>query len=794
MSESDAEILELIEQGSFSYAQQLLSRKLKKFPARSYYHALNNHLAYSRGAVREALKANTELLQKVPSDPDTLRLLNEFFTKVGYEKEANLVYENAIKKYPSSQLILEWFKNSINKFDLKLYQRILMLLQKHEKSNRSFAFWAAIGCYTLANHLESEQGKPQLFTSLGIKLLEGLLPSTNDQELFVQVKLMEQAGDEKGIKDLIEQFLNSKTINLDLQLIYLDCLENLQSWEALYNHSKELILVKNFNDFDTWKLLIRSSKEIGKQFSEIEPIIHSSTVSRNASLSLIELCLAYDQNLFPYVQSYYLKFRGKVCCFNDLKIYSLKFDKDEVLSFITTNLIEDSNNPLSELINQVNIQKFSYFLSDMTDLQGFVSKNWNIYNKYHNLLINKPEFDSYPANELIMMNIVTSLQEKDTVNSVFRAIIVLQKILSVDPNDPRARLLLLKLLSSFSFPSISLYNYEALKIKMVQHDTLGHYIQLTPSVSSLNYLLKIYRFYLTAEQEIHESIIGGFEKGAFTKIEGFCSFGRRIRFSFSKFQLILDILKISKITKSTQYITYFTKIIKDYEFCLLDESLELYDNRDFKTVWKFGLNKEYDLYSINKPKSKEFIHLNLIRQLLIIEGDKAKAAKMIKIFNKFLSNNVLLNQLDAFENWIYKIYLNLFKLTKLEPTKETDSISNFLNKNLKLSKIQSILITDNSLSNTFMSNLSSMIELIGDIKYLTRGTKDSHKNIQALRDHLIKDIKQLDFKSLRLQHLKHIKESLVFQEEESIDKMFIDRCFESFEESLDQFFDVSKFL
>lgn len=685
MSDSDNSILSAIELGQYSYAQGLLSRKLKKFPNKSYYWAMNCYLLVCLGKVDQALEQSNTLKQKVPSDPHALELLQKVYELLQKPKDANLIYENAVKKYPSADLIDCWFNMAVNKGDIRVMQKAALAFQKHKKDDRAASFRAAFCCLNPArsNVCQVSQQEATLFASIGEKLLEPYeLATASTQELFVYCSLLKVNSKHEAICKSIEAYKG--TMDLDLQLIYLDALENLETWEGLYKYAKNLLFEVNFNDFDTWRYLIRAAKKQGTDYSKCQETISLyKPATRNSQLAAIEAAKVYDQPMDSLILDYYNNFSGKLCCYPDIISYTATPFIDTVKE-LTISVLKGDATDIKSLIKLVNNQKFVQRWDTSLEESEFVTANWAIYHKFSALLKQKVETDAYPANELILMNIALSLKDSSLPNIVGN-IITLEHLLESDPQDFKLRLLLTHLYSSISCSSLAVHNYNKLKIKMFQHESLSHVIvdSMTPTKANLQELVNIYRFYLTSEGELSDSIPAAFTNGIYNKLESFILFAIKLRESLSRNVLLLQIIKFSRILNDHLYLNYFSRIVKDQEYQICEDTLQVRDNRDYSTLWAFGTHEKKNTSII---RGKEFVQLQYVKELLILENNYTATQKLIKLFNKLMSSKETANQLTAHEQWILKLLLTLFKLYRQPPSKEADSLVNFLVKNLKLDR------------------------------------------------------------------------------------------------------------
>lgn len=702
-SNSDNEIIELIDQGNYNYAQTLLAKKIAKFPQKSLYYALQNKIFLKMGQKDLAIKKNIDLMNKVPSDPLTIEIMSEFFEEIGREKESSLVYENAIKKYPVSaeNLCMNWFENSIAKKDFKLFNRIFMYLNKNKKS-RLYTLWYAFSFHLLLK--EGDNEKEKLYTSLGKKLLEGLQPFENVQEVYTYTLFLNS----KEVEHVLQGI--EMPLDLELKLLYMRSMEENESFTQLHKYAEELLFKDNFDDFDTWKLWIKSGQRIGKTFEELNNKVTDST--RNSLLLKIELDRLYGKNIDNSIQKYYNKFNNKLCCHPDLSQYDLP------VSFV--DQLKECTPDNAQLITIVNNRKFLN-----------TKDNWDVYEKYS--VSQGAEFDNNPVNELTLRSILADLDGSN--ESIIQSIIIINELLKQDKYNYRLKLWLMKLYSRLNTGDLIFPIYNGLKIKMVQHETLNHYLtHVGPSKDGLKGFVDVFRFYLTSKEEMKYTIRQGFENGVFNKLESFINFGKRIENSISLNFTISKVLQTSLITGDEGYLNYFINYLLDNENLIVSEYT---DNRDFKSEWN-GLENT-GILSISLKDNT--IKLKLLIYLIIFHpGD---SSKLFKLYNKITSNE----KLTAFDNLLFRLYFNLLKITKIATLnpQESQSLFNYIQKNLKIDKLK-ILIPENLLSSELNENLANLVEFTKVVKLLAK------RRSTATLNQLLVQIKPLskEFKDLKL--------------------------------------------
>ncbi|RLV91248.1 N-terminal acetyltransferase B complex subunit MDM20 [Spathaspora sp. JA1] len=767
-TDTDLEILDLIDRGSYGYAKTLLAKKVAKYPQKLGYQALQNKILYASGQQELAIKNNVNLLGKLPNDPFSIEALRDFFVEAGMEREANLVYENAIKKYPisSTQLSITWWETSIEKFDVKLFNKIFMYLYKNDKSSRLYTFWYSFSFYLLvaqANNLSDKE--ITLYKSLGKKIIHELTPFENTQELYVYVNFLLLEGDYSGIEDSI----NSAGFNLDLdlKLIYLDALKQNSNWGKLYAYCQDLLLNQKFNDFDCWKLYILACTKSSVKYEDLNGILSVYPFSRNSLLAQIELAKAYpdkQEEVTNKIDQYYDKLNHKLCCYFDLVNFVDDFASSpsflDRIESTTQEILQSNPTDVNQLTRLINNQKFILLLETPgIDFEAdFLTLNWKIYQIYKdNTSIQGGEFDNNPLNELNLISIILDLSRKPSSKNIIKNIGIINWLLQQDKYNHKLKLWLIKLYSQLnSFNSI-LPVYQDLKIKMTQHETLNHYLtNINPSKQNLDQLVDIYRFYLTSKEEIKSGIIQGFNSGVFNKLESFLNFGKRLNNSISLNFIISKILQFSLVVGDAGYLNYFINYLKKNSSLITSE--EFYDNRDFTSEWKLGLNREnYDLLKIPLDCESE-IKLKLLVYSILFEENPIQIQKLLKSYNKILSNAKISS---PFDNLLFKLYFNFVKIVKSKlNNQEAQSLFNFIQKNLKFEKLKLVLIPQDLLSSELNQNLTNLAEFLKIIQQqrLRKSNLTIIDQLISTFKCLIQEIKQLNLVSKQLEQI----DSMVF--------------------------------
>lgn len=733
----DDEILDAIREGRFAAVKRELASKLKRFPNKSYYWALHCYYLWATGDLQSAEKESNTLKLKTPSDPAALEILSEVYVKLGKPQVSLEIWSNAVKKYPSTDLILKWFNRGLQAFDTRNMQKASMILQKHAKSKREYGVWAALCNFLLSREL-TEEKEQTLHLALALELIEKAQPLQSNEEIFVLVSVLSAKHDFDKIKEIIRPL---EYRELELTLIYLDALDKVENWELLASESRKLLFESKFDDFNTWRYLIRASKNLGVPYSEILNLIEFGT--RNSYVANIELSKVYEFELPQAIEKYYAKFSSKPCCPIDLSNYEIPDEFHEKIFSESEELLKSEKLDGKQAILLTNIEKLKNLKnpSHMIDWSKFL------------------KFTTPELSDLYLIHILKDLKLKWSPQLIVRHIPQLEHFSKIDPENFRVKMWLLNLYGAIGATSLSLKLYKDLKIKMIQHDLYLYKLHLTPSIGNLNEFVQIYRFYLTSDDEVSACIDGVFEKELYSKAEDFLKFGNRLANSISRHTVILQILRMSRILHN-DYHNYFFRLTKEIKDTILSKDFKLVDNREFKTEYKFGLElPNLPFQDSDRAKGTEYVQLQYLKELIIPEKDDAEIKKLMRLFNRWMGTPTYTKQLSPSEHHIFKLYLSLFKAAKIAGT-DRDLEINYLKKNLDFAKVKlSFLDKTSPLNTEYTEILNNLWEIAGVIRIILR---DSVLVAIALK--LERDLQIYTPVSEQLSALKSIRESLEFPE------------------------------
>ncbi|CAK9438716.1 uncharacterized protein LODBEIA_P29400 [Lodderomyces beijingensis] len=732
-SESDNEIIEYIDRGHYHYAQTLLQQKSKRFPQRPLYPILQNKILAKTGHQKAAVEKNLSILQSCPNDIDSIVQLSNFFSELEMEKEANACFENAIKRFPTKagDLGMIWFENCVETLDVNKLNRIFSHLNKSNKQEAKYCYWYAFSFYLMvAQNTADDESKSKLFRMFGKKLIEGIQeahPFANCSELYVYTRFLLLEKDYQAIQSILSEV--KFPLDLELQILYLESMRENESWHKLYSHATKLLLDDKFDDYDTWILWINAGKNVGKDYAELRSKLGGGGDGggRNESLVKIELALLFDKDPTSEIGEYYDNFNGKMCCYNDLSKYNLSKQMKEQIRSRTKSILASDSKDSKQVITLVNNQR----LHPTVD-------NWEIFNAYTDFSSSKSEFDNNPLNELTLVSIITDLSKTDSskgnsdyYQTIIKNIAIITELLKSDKYNYKLNLWAIKLYSQLNTNNAILPIYKAMKIRMVQHETLGYLLNNAPTSdkSTFNELTNVYRFYLTSAQEMNDTVLTGFDEGVYNKLGSFISFGQRLQNSISLNTNVQQNLQAALIQNDTQFADHFIHHIqKNRKKIVLEEYT---DNRDFTSDWNAinisnELQKAKDDQLLRIPVDDVSIKMHLLVYLLINENDEGETLKLLKAFNKITSSGY---RPDPFTSLLWKLYYNIIKIacTKINAN-ETQSLFNFVQKNLKFDKLDPLVVPENVLSYQLNRNLLNFAEFIKVVAALAKRKPSSYLN------------------------------------------------------------------
>ncbi|KAG7750994.1 hypothetical protein KL912_000127 [Ogataea haglerorum] len=660
----DSAIDNAVRAGNLRSALVLVSKKIKEHPNSSYFYALEAEILALSGRRQEAESKANLLMDKLPSDPDALKLLANVFDLCEARQD---VFDKVCKKYPSVDLVYEYFTFSVARGDILGMQKASMLLTravataKQSVDTQLFKFWAATCLMLACRCCALPPSMQKLYPQLGVRLMEQVGLATA-QHVYVYVCLLQLAGRDDDSLKFMENFL-AKENDLELKIIYLKTLDQMNRPEKLFEVCENYLIRLQEDDWDTWKLLIKAARATNK-IDDCRTLI-SSYSSRNTKLAAIEL----DQP--GAIQEYFHCYETKLCCFSDLKPYVHKGVSDEALLKDRFDAFMKLKNPtLENVITAVNLMKFRAL--DARDKQ-FVADCCMLYNKTKFHLDSLEEFDYFPGYEFIILAIEASIEHLDfDLELVYSLVVILEEALFKNKYEFHLKLWLMRLCTIANLQPAADELYSSLKIKFVQHDTLSYLIGTRRSIGA-GPLVEVSRFYThNVQREVPHMIISGFQSIAMNKLQGFVEFYNRLNTSFAKLSTAVELIRAYRLKDDQKSVEEQVSVLRS----LGDQ--EISDNRDFKTFWDCGVHEPLEEVDHKLPQYYSNAHLRLLvlRELLIYDPEsrktKERKKELLELYAKL--------QLSDIEKWSFSVLLQHFDGTEplpLPPKPDTMLSSKF---------------------------------------------------------------------------------------------------------------------
>lgn len=714
MSTGYAIIDSAITASNFSLALKLIDKKISQQPNSSYNHACRCFILAnsalnpeSKTSVDNVLKEALELSSKIPSDPNTLALLETTFELLNYKPKDDL-YEVAIRKYQSHNLAYEWFKKTVDKNDIIGMQKATMALSKAFKPNtengRLIKLWSAAVIVVLINCCKEPTrlgaGKYKLLATLGSKIVENVESDSkqalNAQEMYVKCELLLGKGDTTKCLEELKNFLKKES-DLELRLIYFDQLQKNELWDELYNSCIEYLITIGVDDWDTWKLAIQASKKLGKT-GDITEIINKYKIGRNSQLAKIEVLDSSDvegkkKALINYLNLY----MHKLCCFLDLQNFleNNVLSKEIILSILEDKYIEfDLPSIISrtrkatekDLIILVNYTKVKTLIfPELFKDSKFFSDCCKYFDVTKHLQNKLAEFDYYAGFEFLILAIESFLTIKENeINTeiYINLIIILENSLIRNKYEFHLQLWLAHFYSNTNLSSPLNRIFQTLKIKNLQIDTLSTHF--TNHISTKTYnndiISTCYKFYShNVANELPPMIMSCFEQSTYSKLRGFIEFKTRVENSVTHYYTILQTIQNIRLGQdfdSTHDIfkNYLPKLRNAYNIMLQgsdDVDLKIHDNSDRKILWACGDHAVHNIpqkfveSTYSCLVDTKYIELLILYELIIYD-QHSKAWDDYR--NKFLSITESMNDINALSDVEKSLIVIFKKIIKDETT------------------------------------------------------------------------------------------------------------------------------
>lgn len=721
MSTGNKLIDSALQSHNYNLALKLVEKKIQQQPNASHNLACKCFILANAGlsfdskiTTEEALKETVDLVSKTPSDPATLALLNTTLQLLDYVPKED-VYEAAIRKYQTTGLAYEWFRQTVSENDLIGMQKAAMALSKGFKvdtdNGRMIKLWAAATMVIVTSCCKDNErlakGKDKLLATLGLKIMEtveqGSKKALNAQELFVKCQLLLKKGDVEHSLTELKAFL-AKESDLELLLIYFDELKKNEMWNELYESCINYLVNIGVDDWDTWKLAIMTARKIDK-VGEISQIIATYKVTRNSQLAKIEVVDIEDIGAKKNALENYLSlYMHKLCCFLDLKTFFEKkiLSKSDVLQSLESQLEKHDiqsvlkgerkakENDLNVLVNYIKIKAF--YSPEIFNEKEFFIQCCEYYNLTKSLENKLADFDYFAGFEFIILAIqcyLTLHKDSITTQTFLNLIVILENSLIKNKYEFHLQLWLahMYLNTNMSLPLKRIF--DSLKIKNVQIDTLAPYFinHLSSRTRNDDLISTGVKFYSNnVAMELPPMILSCFESCTFSKLKGFIEFKLRVDNSITRYELLAETIQHSRLNKKTSSVDsitsdYIPMLKCGYRTMILPGTavdLKLHDNIDRTIIWQCGDTKEHQMVkkaidtAFSQIYDVSYVQILILRELIIYDQNSRVWDDYKTRFLALISDT---NNLASFSAIERSILMNFVWLLTESSTNELPQLS-----------------------------------------------------------------------------------------------------------------------
>ncbi|SCU84256.1 LAMI_0C06832g1_1 [Lachancea mirantina] len=587
MSVNQDEVLDAIERSNFKTANQLVAKLVKTAPFATFPKILEQYVKFRQNRKKFSFERGlAPILSGVspPNDANSLHLLHRFLIELGMYGKALDVYARAMQKYPNFEIGYQWFTKSLEDLNFMHLQQSSFQLPRLSTNPRQVYFWnalATVGLVKLRENLLTEQ-KRNLLLQLSYKSLSSVKPFKNNQELIVFCHLCELCGDKS--QEIVEIVLptlcgdNERTsVDLHLKNFIIKHLKVLNDDDRMVYVCQRLLAC--LDDYDLLCEFIKSTKalDLSREIAEQEL---KRRDSRNYRLATFELDLSFDGKISERsLETYLSKFHNKPCCHVDIQRYREFIDDSSLFSVL--ELLPPG------LLHDCNVLKFSG--------EKIVESSIELLIKHESEIKNKLDTD-YSACSYLLLNIIQDLvrDENLTLQNAATAIALLENYQKKDCFNYETRVWLIILYNYVGVPSLALEQYEQLKVKNVQTDTISYLVSSRFSsrfpdknssvLSDFIVGAKVYESAASLPQFIRIA----FERSCFAKVVGMIDLYDKLQRSISRWNDMAESLQLSRLLNDKRgellknmHSTWRALELSNFNAYGATDRLELVDNRDY---------------------------------------------------------------------------------------------------------------------------------------------------------------------------------------------------------------------
>lgn len=699
-------IYEWLDTGNNKKAVQEADKVLRKQSNLHCARVLKGLAQLRLGKKEECQAAISAVIKEGPTDEATLQALTICFRELHQPEEICKVYEAAVKSEPKNEeLLSHLFMSYVRIGDYKQQQKTAMHLYKLKPKN-PYYFWAVMSHVMQAarsgDPLVQKVSLPLAERMVTKFITDGKIEA--EAEVLTYLHILEIQGKWSEALEVLDSPLAGKIVQQPqnfLQLKRASYLANLMRWTEAAQVYRTLIAQEpdnwqHYEEYVRCNLEILSSnqaEQINSHCNHLEDVsrflhsmqqktIEESSKHRAPRLGLLHLALMLHKQgldecipqlagdivelLYQHVKSY----GDKMCCYGDIVNFLPLLQEDQINTFLERIyiLIELDSNGIPENILAIYRHQSWLQLKESLGKQDLLpSKHIELADSLVSTYHQTKQFSSHMAATDIRPNdtylimaahnylaaVNKSLLNKgslsDKTENEFDVCPLIPKIcailehgIEVSKANFQLKLLLIKFYNMQGALNVSHGVYDALELKHIQLDTLGHVLALQITDSShFTHAEEIFnttlKFFMANHKDTSDPLISSYKYGSLTRIPEFVDFRERLNNSlhFATVRAEQMILEMTTgVTSHSQLLSVLNQMeVHPGNWKVNWEDLS--DNRDLRVMnsWEPHYQRlQEDDIKASKEADIAMLHLRkLIVELLAVATSLSAQSEQGKI-------------------------------------------------------------------------------------------------------------------------------------------------------------------
>ncbi|CAO1629923.1 unnamed protein product [Sympodiomycopsis kandeliae] len=511
----------------------------------------------------------------------------------GQEAKVAQVLDTVSKSRPQdSELAVKAFEALIQNKDYLKAQQLATRLAKLPSptgsntcsSRRNLHFWWSIECYFLLHTETPDAQGAQLALTLALRLIErhisdknGAFDQKSDQdiELYVRILLAQAEKDQQNKQQHHQKALQLLTTSpgreivkrsLGLSQLYMDVLVITQEWRRLQQFTQEQIAAGDRNWITIEKyiqaVVEQTDTNVHKEAVEFISSLAEKDGNKKRDFPLAEMFLHHemrklslrldaDQGLVSLLDKYFISFKRKACCYEDLLPYVdslspgeqkefLQLDSLRTLDVTDRSISVPAYDSEDVVVSSVNATKLRARLlaPESDDIVSTIEALLQAF--YTSVPISSKQAKTIPrpgSDFLLMASQLILSQSRSTITVILLLSILTQATTSSTPASYSLKLLSMRLYLLLNHWKLAKKIWtDDLGIKNIQYESLSWLWLCTDQENETlsEWLQELREFYKESDVSIIKPIMIAFERGNYSSIGEFIDMQKRLKGSLQR--------------------------------------------------------------------------------------------------------------------------------------------------------------------------------------------------------------------------------------------------------------------